>query len=106
MTDEIWSTHENAGYIGENYWSLFDGSVVVALKDNVTIDVLGGATFAKAGVYFSNIGWSYVQSFTSPTTETIQPMAEEFMPMLTSPNGTKYQLTVSDDGTLSAVAVS
>ncbi len=38
--------------------------------------------------------------------ETIQPMAEEFMPLLTSPNGTKYKLTVADDGTLSAVAVS
>ena len=33
-------------------------------------------------------------------------MAEEFLPLLTSPNGTKYKLTVSDDGTLSAVAVS
>ena len=30
----------------------------------------------------------------------------EFLPTLTSPNGTKYQLTVSDDGTLSAVVVS
>lgn len=30
----------------------------------------------------------------------------EFLPLLTSPNGTKYKLTVSDDGTLSAVAVS
>lgn len=42
----------------------------------------------------------------SQKSETIQPMAEEFMPLLTSPNGTKYKLTVSDDGTLSAVAVS
>ena len=38
--------------------------------------------------------------------ETIHPMAPEFLPTLTSPNGTKYQLTVSDDGTLSAVAQS
>ena len=38
--------------------------------------------------------------------ETIHPMAPEFLPALTSPNGTKYQLTVADDGTLSAVAVS
>ena len=34
------------------------------------------------------------------------PTWTEFLPTLTSPNGTKYQLTVSDDGTLSAVAVS
>ena len=38
--------------------------------------------------------------------EVIHPMSEEFLPELTSPNGTKYKLTVSDDGTLSAVAVS
>ena len=30
---------------------------------------------------------------------------EKYMPTLTSPNGTKYKLTVADDGTLSAVAV-
>ena len=30
----------------------------------------------------------------------------EFLPLLTSPNGTKYKLTVSDDDTLSAVAQS
>ena len=34
------------------------------------------------------------------------PTWTEFLPTLTSPNGTKYQLTVSDDGTLSAVAQS
>ncbi len=34
------------------------------------------------------------------------PTWTEFLPTLTSPNGTKYQLTVSDDGTLSAMVVS
>ena len=34
------------------------------------------------------------------------PIWTEFLPTLTSPNGTKYQLTVSDDGTLSTVVVS
>ena len=47
----------------------------------------------------------YVSKLTV-STETIHTMAEEFLPALTSPNGTKYQLTVADDGTLSAVAVS
>lgn len=37
-------------------------------------------------------------------TETIHPMTEEFV-RLTSPNGTKYQLTVADDGTLSTMIV-
>lgn len=41
----------------------------------------------------------------SKETETITPMAEEFMPVLTSPNGTKYKLTVDDTGTLSATEV-
>ena len=34
------------------------------------------------------------------------PTWTESLPTLTSPNGTKYQLTISDDGTLSAVVVS
>ena len=38
-------------------------------------------------------------------TEVITPMAEEFMPVLTSPNGTKYKLAVDDTGTLSATEV-
>ena len=41
----------------------------------------------------------------SKETEAITPMAEEFMPVLTSPNGTKYKLTVDDSGTLSATEV-
>jgi hypothetical protein len=38
--------------------------------------------------------------------EDVQKLDPRCLPELTSPNGTKYQLTVSDDGTLSAVAVS
>lgn len=41
----------------------------------------------------------------SLVTETPTPMAEEFMPVLTSPNGTKYKLTVDDTGTISATEV-
>lgn len=37
--------------------------------------------------------------------ETITPMDESFMPVLTSPNGTKYKITVDDTGALSATAV-
>lgn len=38
--------------------------------------------------------------------EEVHPIDKRCLPKLTSPNGTNYQLTVSDDGTLSAVAVS
>ena len=48
-------------------------------------------------------GSQYVKITT--VSETIHTMAPEFI-QLTSPNGTKYKLTVADDGTLSAVAVS
>lgn len=37
--------------------------------------------------------------------EITQPMKEEFMPLLTSPNGTQYKITVDDSGNLSATAV-
>lgn len=34
--------------------------------------------------------------------ETIKPLDAKYLPPLVSPNGTKYAITVSDDGTLSA----
>lgn len=41
----------------------------------------------------------------NPTTTTTKPMDEKYLPTLTSPNGTKYRLTVADDGTLGTTAV-
>ena len=38
--------------------------------------------------------------------EDVRQIDPKCLPALTSPNGTKYQLAVADDGTLSAVAVS
>lgn len=35
----------------------------------------------------------------------VTPLDEKYMPLLTSPNGTKYKLTVADNGTLTATAV-
>ena len=89
-----WDTLVSMGYVTEDVTSI--ESIVFVRKDNV---VFQGFTFNKIGVYFGPL----VRKFIA---ETIQPMAENFMPLLTSPNGTKYQLTVSDDGTLSAVAQS
>lgn len=94
-------------------------SCVVACVDNATFDLEGlMLTMPEKGVYFlksdaicvTGVAWD--TSATEPVitwdgqSETIHPMAPEFPPALTSPNGTKYQLTVADDGTLSAVAVS
>lgn len=41
----------------------------------------------------------------SLVSKTVTPMAEYFLPVLTSPNGTKYKLTVDDSGTISATEV-
>ena len=39
------------------------------------------------------------------STLTYIPLDEKYMPTLTSPNGTKYKITVADDGTLTTTAV-
>lgn len=63
-----------------------------------------GMDIPEAGLYFAEGTAEYAVALYAP--ETIHTMAPEFMPLLTSPNGTKYKLTVADDGTLSAVALS
>lgn len=37
--------------------------------------------------------------------KVVKPLDEKYMPLLTSPNGTQYKLSVSDDGTLTATEV-
>lgn len=37
--------------------------------------------------------------------EAVTPLPEKYMPLLTSPNGTKFKIQVSDDGTISATEV-
>ena len=96
MTDEMWSSYESAGLICEHYYVLFEGLVAVILKDNLTIDSMGGVTFEKAGVYFANVGTAYVQSFTSPTTETIHTMAPEFLPAGVGGNNREFIIDVGD----------
>lgn len=60
------------------------------------------------GKYISGGHYEYgLHNFTvTMPVPSVVPMSAEFLPSLTSPNGTKYKLTVSDDGTLSAVVVS
>lgn len=50
--------------------------------------------------YTSEITGEYEESHMEVT-----PLDEKYLPALTSPNGTKYKLTVADDGTLSATAI-
>lgn len=86
-----WDTLVSMGYVTEDV--VYLESIVFVRKDSA---VLQGVTFNKIGVYFGPLVRKFI-------TETIHPMAPEFLPALTSPNGTKYQLTVADNGTLSAV---
>lgn len=104
----------------DQYGTVFMGNLFVYGKANGMSEAdLIEAGFVNTGEPFAVVNTvdgdfsimfeGFVESITfavSQTTETIHPMAPEFLPALTSPNGTKYQLTVADDGTLSAVAVS
>lgn len=96
---EHWDTYVSVGYVAEDYVMVADGYVIFVRKAGAEVM---GIPIEKPGVYFMNMNGNYIESFTT-SSETIYTMAEEFMPLLTSPNGTKYKLTVSDDGALSAV---
>lgn len=83
------------------------GSFMIVYEDNYTLhDEVSGqdVTFPEKGIYFGSVGHYGRTKLLVYGTETIHPMSEEYI-QLTSPNGTKYKLTVSDDGTLSAVTV-
>ena len=99
---------------------VFDGVEYYTGQDTVTLLEFGDPNFVNYPFYaeFVFAGGGYTdytvtcgegthqfELYYVVATETIHPMNEEFI-RLTSPNGTKYQLTVADDGTLSAVAVS
>ena len=88
-----WDYMVSKGYVTENYVALEELGVVVKSPTDA---------MPETGIYFMGSSASYTSKL---YTETIHPMAREFLPELTSPNGTKYKLTVADDGTLSAVQV-
>lgn len=56
--------------------------------------------YASSTIYASSIAIPGYTGF--PGTKRLD---EKYMPLLTSPNGTQYKLTVADDGTLTATAV-
>jgi len=92
-----WDQFVSNGYVTEG--ATLTTSMAVIRK---AYAVVAGVEFKTPGIYFVSSGDTFITSFAN---EITNPMAEEFLPELTSPNGTKYKLTVADDGTLSAVTV-
>ena len=88
----------------ENGWYNATPAIFCAFTSGAKI---GSWTFPEPGVYFhhnsASDGAKYVTrlEYTAATNR----LNEKYMPILTSPNGTKYAISVADDGTLSAVAV-
>jgi len=84
--------------------------VIVAPTDNFDLD---GLVFPKKGIYFfTQGGYVTVVSLTIPnytgfttTTTVLKKLDEKYMPILTSPSGKKFKITVDDSGTLSATEV-
>lgn len=68
------------------------------LTDKPFGDNEDGTVYQMSGKYVEGMGYTEVAG----ETETIHPIDPKFI-VLTSPNGTAYNLSVSDDGTLSAV---
>ena len=64
--------------------------------------------FDKAGIYFRRRADGYTAGYQAEKMvfpEVINRMDEKYMPILTSPNGTKYKIAVNDDGSVTTVEV-
>lgn len=98
----------------ENYF-LSDGfmncdfAMLFVPYDGYEVD---GATIPEAGVYFINAEGFIMNSLTIPgygkfvsEQTVVKPLDEKYMPVLTSPNGTKFKIRVGNDGSLSAAEV-
>lgn len=85
--------------LSEDITIIGEGFAVIVRKDNATFN---NVPFPQKGTYFSSSQGIFTSKLNKQTTT---PMAEEFMPVLTSPNGTKYKITVDDSGTISATEV-
>ena len=84
---------------------LADGFVVC-----VTEDIVLGTNRIHQGVYFIKDSNAYisrliVSDYMGINGTTTKPLDEKFMPLLTSPNGTQFKLSVADNGTLTATPV-
>lgn len=68
--------------------------------------------FIPQGLYFLNANGVHPSSLTIPgygkfvsEQTVVNPLDEKYMPVLTSPNGTKFKIRVGNDGSLSAAEV-
>lgn len=68
--------------------------------------------FIPRGLYFANVNGVHPSSLTIPgygkfvsEQTVVKPLDEKYMPVLTSPNGTKFKISVGNDGSLSAEEV-
>lgn len=73
---------------------------------------LQGMVFPEAGIYVmaADSASAYTESITIPgytgfTSTTVKPLDEKYMPILTSPGGKKFKISVDDSGVISAVEV-
>lgn len=82
-----------------------DGFVVVIYSAEELIATIGEAAAGTTnGVYFIYAPETfYVFRLTAPS--VVKTLDPKFLPTLTSPNGTKFKLTVDDSGTISATEV-
>lgn len=92
---DMWDEFVGEGVVNNSIEYLYH--VVNVHEDNATAYEL---SFPKAGLYVSTYFVKFVMEWQN---ETIHPIDQKYI-VLTSPNGTKYNLSVADDGTLSAVA--
>jgi hypothetical protein len=92
---------------------LIDAGSVVVISESVAGTEIGGVMLPEAGTYLYKYvegDDQYVASITIPgytgfETTTIKPLDEKYLPILTSPGGKKFKLSVDDSGTLTATEV-
>ena len=95
--------------IADNVLMLNDETWLICCSaDNCEVSAIG-LVFPKRGVYF--LGGEYsIKSLTIPgytgfTTTVVKPLDEQYMPILTSPSGKKFKLSVDNNGTIFTMEV-
>ena len=102
----ITEDYYDAGKKPGHGWNIGQGSLVVS--DGEFETTLGAAVIPKGTwlVAMEMQGVFAIATKVTPTvTTTVKTLDEKYMPILTSPSGKKYKLTVDDSGTVSAVEV-
>lgn len=107
LTEQSAMLMSSMGLASDNSWTSAD--LAYLCVDNEVL-FAEGALILERGVWFPYGNGNYMKSLTIPdytgfTQTVIKPMDEKYMPILTSPSGKKYKLTVDDSGAVSAVEV-